>query len=130
MNNSNALRYSKEIATIAKVYTDDQKYNRTSNSFDFKLSVFYNICKRANLHLEGYMLAFPTMLKGLALSHYYNCSLSTKTFIDACNYMQNFFKGTEYYWKNFTEWNTITLQEIINANLDKFIINYLQLLVN
>jgi len=58
--------YSKEAATIAKIYTDDQKYNRVSNSFDFKLTIFYNICKRAGLPPKGYITAFPTMLKGLA----------------------------------------------------------------
>jgi len=58
-------KYSKEVATIAKIYTDDQKYNGVSNSFDFKLTIFYNICKRSSLPLEGYAVAFPSMLKGL-----------------------------------------------------------------
>jgi len=58
--------YSKEAATIAKIYTDDQKYDRVSDSFDFKLTIFYNICKRAGLPPKGYITAFPTMLKGLA----------------------------------------------------------------
>ena len=58
--------YSKEVATIAKIYTDDQKYNRVSNSFNFKLTIFYDICKRASLPPKGYITAFLTMLKGLA----------------------------------------------------------------
>jgi len=58
--------YSKEVATIAKIYTDDQKYNRVSNSFDFKLTIFYNIYKRSSLPPEGYVVVFPSMLKGLA----------------------------------------------------------------
>ena len=58
--------YSKEVATIAKIYIDDQKYNKVSNSFDFKLTIFYNICKRASLPLKGYITIFLTMLKGLA----------------------------------------------------------------
>jgi hypothetical protein len=58
--------YSKEAATIAKIYIDDQKYNRVSNSFNFKLTIFYNICKRASLPPKGYITVFPTMLKGLA----------------------------------------------------------------
>jgi len=57
--------YSKEAATIAKIYTDDQKYNRVSNSFNFKLTIFYNICKRASLPPKGYITAFLTILKGL-----------------------------------------------------------------
>jgi len=58
--------YSKEVATIAKIYTDDQKYDGVSNSFNFKLTIFYNICKRSGLLPEGYIVAFPSMLKGLA----------------------------------------------------------------
>ena len=33
--------YSKEAATIAKIYIDGQKYNGVSDSFDFKLIIFY-----------------------------------------------------------------------------------------
>jgi len=58
--------YSKEAATIAKIYTDDQKYDGVSNSFNFKLTIFYNICKRAGLPPKGYITAFLTMLKGLS----------------------------------------------------------------
>jgi hypothetical protein len=57
--------YSKEVATIAKIYIDSQKYNRVSNSFNFKLTIFYNICKRASLPPKGYITAFLTILKGL-----------------------------------------------------------------
>ena len=60
------LKYSKEVATIVKIYTDNQKYNGVSNSFNFKLTIFYNICKRSGLPLKGYIVAFPSMLKGLA----------------------------------------------------------------
>jgi len=58
--------YSKEAATITKIYTDDQKYDRVNNSFNFKLTIFYNIYKRAGLPSKGYITALLTMLKGLA----------------------------------------------------------------
>jgi len=58
--------YSKEVAIIVKIYTDDQKYDGVSDSFNFKLTIFYNICKRSGLPLEGYTVVFPSMLKGLA----------------------------------------------------------------
>jgi hypothetical protein len=57
--------YSKEAATIIKIYTDDQKYNSVSDSFNFKLTIFYNICKRSGLLFKGYITIFPTILKGL-----------------------------------------------------------------
>ena len=57
--------YSKKVAIIIKIYIDNQKYNKVNNSFNFKLIIFYNICKRSNLLLEGYIVAFPSILKGL-----------------------------------------------------------------
>jgi hypothetical protein len=73
------------------------------DSFDFNLTIFYNICNRSGLLPEGYMTAFLTMLKELAQAHFYNCNLSTKPFDAACIYMRNFFEGLEYYRKNLTE---------------------------
>jgi hypothetical protein len=69
--------YSKKAATIAKIYTNNQKYNNISNSFDFKLTIFYNIYRISGLPSEGYMIVFPIILKGFAQAYYYNCSLST-----------------------------------------------------
>ena len=58
--------YSKEAAIVAKIYIEDQKYNGISESFDFKLAIFIDICKRASLQLDSYMTTFLTILKGLA----------------------------------------------------------------
>jgi hypothetical protein len=92
----------KKIATVAKVYTDRQKYNR-STSFDYKLTIFYNICKRSGLPCKTYAIAFPTMLKGLAEEHYYSSNLTDRSFEYTCAYIQNFFERPEYYQKNLTE---------------------------
>ena len=35
--------YSKEIANIAKIYTEKQKYGNTNKSLNYKLIIFYNI---------------------------------------------------------------------------------------
>jgi len=122
--------YSKEAATIAKIYTDSQKYNEVSDSFNFKLTIFYNICKRAGLPFKGYITTFPIMLKGLAQDHYYNNSLSTRLFTEACNYMHHFFEGLEYYWRNLIKWNATDFQRIIDKNPDKQIYQSFQLLLN
>jgi hypothetical protein len=113
--------YSKEAAIVAKMYTDSQKYNKVSESFDFKLAIFEDICRRASLQLDSYIIAFPTMLKGLAQDYYYSCTLLARTYSKACTYMQNFFKGPEFSRKNLVEWNVTTLQGIININIDKLI---------
>ena len=87
---------------IAKVYTDRQKYNRTI-SFNYKLTIFYNIYKRSSLPYKGYTTTFPTILKGLAEDYYYSNNLVDKLFKDIYIYMWNFFKGPEYYQKNLIE---------------------------
>ena len=124
------INYSKEVATIAKVYTDEQKYGGTDDSFDFKLVIFQDICNRSGLPPENYMMAFPIMLKGFAQSHYYNCGLSMKSYDVACIHMRSFFEGPEYYRKNLTEWNSITLQDFIDSNPDKSVSECLQLLID
>jgi hypothetical protein len=86
----------KKIVTVAKVYTDRQKCNKFT-SFDYKLTIFYNICKRSGLPYKEYTTAFLTMLKKLAKEHYYNNNLADRLFKDTYIYMRNFFKGPEYY---------------------------------
>src|SRR6266566_8192754 len=76
----------KEIAIIAKVYIDGQKYNRTI-SFNYKLTIFYNIYKRSNLPYKGYITIFPIMLKGLAEDYYYSNNLADKLFKDTYIYI-------------------------------------------
>ena len=95
--------YSKEAATVAKIYTDSQKYDRVSDSFDFKLTIFYDVCQRSGLPPDGYIVAFPTMLKGLAQDHYYHSKLSTRPFPEVCDHIRQFFEGPEYYRKSLSE---------------------------
>jgi hypothetical protein len=81
---------------MAKVYTNKQKYNKFI-SFDYKLTIFYNIYKRFGLSYKRYVIVFPIMLKGLAEEHYYNSNLADRLFKNTCIYIRNFFEGLEYY---------------------------------
>ena len=38
-----ATGYSKEIANITKIYTEEQKYSGINKSLNYKLIIFYNI---------------------------------------------------------------------------------------
>jgi hypothetical protein len=55
----------KLIGEIAKIYYKVQKYNGTNSSFDYKLTIFLDICQRIELPEEALVRAFPTILKGL-----------------------------------------------------------------
>jgi hypothetical protein len=122
--------YTKGVAAVAKVYTDDDKYTGIDDSFDFKLSIFQDICNRSGVPPDAYMAAFPIMLKGLAQAHYYNSSLSTKPYEAACTHIRNFFEGPEYYRKNLAEWNATHLQDLINTHPEKPIGECLRLLID
>jgi hypothetical protein len=39
-----AKTYSKELANLAKLYTDEAKYSGKNNNFDFKLIIFIDLC--------------------------------------------------------------------------------------
>ena len=53
------------IASVAKIYTKEQKYD-SIRSLDYKLSIFYDICRRCGLKEKDLVNAFLTMLKGIA----------------------------------------------------------------
>ena len=65
------------MAEVAKIYTDEQKYNGTNGSFDHKLTIFLDICNRVKLLEDDYLRlrALLIMLKGLALDYFYNAKL-------------------------------------------------------
>ena len=72
---------------MAKIYIDRKKYNGISESFNFKLIIFEDTYRRAGLQPDGYIIAFPTTLKGLAQDYYYNCTLSTRIYLEAYTYI-------------------------------------------
>jgi hypothetical protein len=123
--------YGKELAVAAKLYTDDQKYDGTSGNLDYKLSIFNDICNRADVPPAAHMKALPLMLTGIALNHYYNAQLALLTFDDACKSLRNFFEGPGTERRTLDEWNGLTLKSIVqdNSNTDKSTIACLQLLI-
>ena len=61
--------YGREFANLAKMYTEESKYSGENNNFNFKLTVFHDICSRAAVPEEAKARAFPTMLRSLALDY-------------------------------------------------------------
>src|SRR5436190_20611116 len=102
--------YGRELANMAKMYTEDTKYGSEGDNFDLKLIIFYNICNRVDLPLEAYLKAFPTMLKGSALSYFYtNLIQQQLSFQGTCNSIQNHFEDVDYKHAILTEWNRIDM---------------------
>ena len=63
--------YRQELNIIIKIYTKKSKYKENKDSFNFKLTIFHNIYKYANILYKAKAKAFPTILKGLVLNFYY-----------------------------------------------------------
>ena len=68
------------------MYIEESKYGGDRDSFDFKLTIFYNIYGHANVPHEAKAKAFPIILKGLALDFYYlNSTINKSSFQDICS---------------------------------------------
>ena len=50
---------------------EDNKYSGEDDNFDFKLIIFYDLCSKADVPQEAKAKAYPIMLRGLVLDHYY-----------------------------------------------------------
>jgi hypothetical protein len=56
------LGFGRELTNLAKLYIDKSKYNRENDNFDFKLTIFCDLCSHTNIPKEAKARAFPTML--------------------------------------------------------------------
>jgi hypothetical protein len=82
-----------------KLYIKKKKYDRDSNSFDYKYNIFINLYKKTKLLINAYFKAFFIMLKGAVLKHYYiTCKTDPRItqLADLCNSVQRTFEGAEY----------------------------------
>ena len=78
--------YRRELSIIIKIYIKESKYKGNGDSFNFKLTIFYNIYGRADILYKAKAKAFPIMLKGLILDFYYlNNTINKLSFQDICS---------------------------------------------
>src|SRR6202041_2790839 len=91
--------YGKELANLAKLYTDESKYSGENDNFDFKLTIFTDLCQKADIPKQEFSQAYSTMLRGLALNYYYTNLKSNPfgvPFDKLYKATYNYFKGLEY----------------------------------
>ena len=85
-NKPTSKGYRRELSIIIKIYTKESKYGGNRDSFNFKLTIFYNIYGRTNVPYKAKAKAFPIMLKGLALNFFYlNNTINKSSFQDICS---------------------------------------------
>ena len=44
-----AINYSRDLATLVKIYTEESKYSGEDNNFDRKLTIFNNLYNRVSI---------------------------------------------------------------------------------
>jgi hypothetical protein len=95
-----ASEHEKELANLAKLYTNEAKYNDENDSFSFKLTIFHDMCDRADVPQSAKLKAFSTMLKDLTFDYYYSnmftIIIAVITFDEVCFSMRNYFEDAEY----------------------------------
>ena len=123
--------YRRELGIIIKIYIKESKYRGDGDSFNFKLAIFYNIYRRANILYKTKAKAFFIMLKGLTLNFFYlNNTINKSFFQDICSAIQTYFKGLEYKKDILVHWNAISLKSIIDKSKGKSTADCLQLVFN
>jgi hypothetical protein len=122
--------HGKELANLTRLYTDDIKYTGENDNFDFKLTIFHDLCNRADIPDHAKPKAFPTMLRSLALDYYYaNIVNKHLDFNGICNTITNYFEGPEYKRSVLSKWNSTSLRSVINNNTGKSTEECLQILI-
>ena len=62
---------SRELANLAKLYTDEIKYTGISDSFDYKFKIFLDHYKQARIPRDSLISTMSIMLKGQALDYFF-----------------------------------------------------------
>ena len=78
-NKPTSKGYRRELNIIIKIYTKESKYRGNRDSFNFKLTIFYDIYGYINILYKAKAKAFPTMLKGLVLDFFYSNNTINKS---------------------------------------------------
>jgi hypothetical protein len=64
--------HEKELANLAKLYTNETKYSDENDSLSYKLTIFHDMCDCADVPQSVKLKTFFTMLKDLILDYYYS----------------------------------------------------------
>lgn len=115
----------RELADMAKSYFDEDKYSGSQDRFDFKLTIFKDICQRINLAEDKWIKGLPIMLKGNARTYYYQSLFphidETTSFETIINKIKSNFEGAEYHRTVLETWQDMTLDSSLLKSPEKSI---------
>jgi hypothetical protein len=113
---ANPADYSKPLAALAKLYSDNLRYGGDpDDSFERKFNIFADQCHKACVPGEALPHSFSTMLKGKALDYYYgNCRDRVMPLAELYHMIESHFEGPEHKRGKLREWNQTTLRTYID----------------
>ena len=114
-----AINYGRDLATLAKMYTEESKYSKEDDNFNYKLMIFNNLYNKVGIPQEVKIKGFLIILYSITLDFYYKNKAIYTTFNSICNAIHNYFEGLEYKHKVLIKWNTITFKTVIIKNKSK-----------
>ena len=86
------IHYSKELALFDRIYKNKKKFGKTNDSFDYKLLLFYNKCKRVGLFKRAYIYEASIMLIEQTQSRFYKIRNMILIFDEFCEGMRDYFE--------------------------------------
>ena len=112
------------------MYIEEDKYSgQPDDSFNFKLGIFVENCKKARVLPEARGLAISVMLTGLVKDYYYKVCRNYDDIDLVCDTISNWFETEEQGQTNLLNWEILTLDDIIQENPDKRTAQYLNILI-
>jgi hypothetical protein len=87
--------YAKELSALNKLYKDEEKFEDTEDNFDFKLTIYLDKCKFADLSEHAYEKDVSLMLTNETLIYYYANRNNFVTFNDFCISMRLYFEDSQ-----------------------------------
>jgi hypothetical protein len=97
------INYGRDLATLAKIYTEESKYSKEDNNFNHKLIIFNNLYNRVNILQKVKIKGFLIMLYSITLNFYYKNKATYTTFNSICNAIHNHFKELKYKYRVLTK---------------------------
>lgn len=124
--------YSRELINLSKIYQESEKYSGRGDIFNYHFSIFMANCGKAGIPRLGLTAAFSTMLKDDALKWYYGNAprLLTMDLPAICTAIKQNFEGREYDIALQKEWNAITLQQYVDRNKGKTLVECLDMMIS
>jgi hypothetical protein len=123
---SSKIAYDKGLSMLNKLYKKKKKFENTENNFDYKLTIYLDKCRHADLSDHVYEKEISIILIDEKLTRYYVNKANFITFNDFCISMQTYFENSKWQSHNLDKWHNIIVENVIAINSNVSLIECLR----